>query len=135
MPALSTVEKRSTIRAVREPALSIVEDRGPKLHQSHQRALVRIEDDIVEASCELTYQRDDLIEAANPENNRLLEEALLALQRGDVVLARQLIRSALDIENAEDAAARRAQQRRDDAHAFTRSAAGRMETVLVGRAP
>jgi hypothetical protein len=95
------------------------------------RALVAVESDLFDATTELVHQRADLVEAASPENNALLERVLRI--EGLPPLARELIRAALFIEQAEDAAARRAERRRAAAHDFDRSAIGGCERMLTGR--
>lgn len=96
-------------------------------------ALVDVEGDLFGASIELIHQRDDLREAAGDENNKALRRALRALDEGDVSLARDLIRAALFAEDAEDAAIRRAEQRRDAAHGHQKAAAGRVERLVSAR--
>ena len=105
----------------------------PKIGPHEARRLVAVESDIVESTCELVYQRDDLAQAGGDENNRLLEAALRV--EGLPPLARDLIRRALHIEHGEDAAVRRAERRRMAAHDFNRSASVRVETMLTEREP
>lgn len=104
-----------------------------RLGQRVARALVAVESDLFDSTAELVHQRADLVEAASPQNNALLERALRALDDGDVALARELIRAALVIEHAEDAAALRAERRRVAAHDGNRSAIGGCERMLTGR--
>ena len=95
------------------------------------RLAVAAENDTIEATCELVYQRDDLAEAGSDENNRLLAAALRVA--GLPPLARELIQRALHLDHGEDAAVRRAQERRDAAHGFTQSATVRLEELLTGK--
>lgn len=93
--------------------------------------LIAIEADGFGASTELVYQRSDLAEAASPENNLALEAALKV--PGLPPLARELIRHALTIEIAEEAAVARAARHREVAHGHTRRIAGGVERALTGR--
>jgi hypothetical protein len=92
--------------------------------------LTGIEGDAFGASTELVYLRDDLDEAAGGETTRALEAALRVANLPP--LARELIQAALLAEIAEDAAIRRATERRHRAHSHTRSVAGRIELALTG---
>lgn len=95
--------------------------------------LVDIEGELFEASAELVYQRDDLAEAASDENNRALVRAIRAIDDGDYVLARDLIRVALMVEETEDAAVERARRRRETIHGRTRNATARVDGLLTGK--
>jgi hypothetical protein len=128
-PQSSTTSARVT------PALTVVAqpDPTPQLHQSHQRHLVGVESSNFEATAELVLQRHDLADGCADTNNRALENALAALESGDVPLARQHIHTAIAAEEDEDAAIRRAERRRQAAHGYARETAKGLEMVLTGR--
>jgi hypothetical protein len=122
-----------TVTIVARPAPKRTPAARPKVDPHAARRLVAVESDIIEASCELVYQRDDLIEASSPVNNRALRVALAALDRGDLAMVREQLLIAIRVEDEEEAAARRAEERRLGAHGFTRSATRRVETLLTAR--
>lgn len=96
-----------------------------------RRIVHRIEDDGYGAAQQLVYQRDDLIAAASPENNRLLEQALRV--EGLPPLARELIQRALAVEIAEEQAVARAHGRRETAHFHLKAIGSRCELAATGR--
>jgi hypothetical protein len=105
----------------------------PKLHQSHQRQVVAIEDDLYSATYELVHQRDDLKQAISDDDEHALARAERALDDGDYVLCREMIRAARFLAKNEDAAARRAETRRRAAQGHQQSATGRIEALATGR--
>ena len=90
-----------------------------------------IEDHGYGAATNLVHLRDDLAEAANPENNRLLERALRVA--GLPPLARELIQAALLVEIAEEQAVARARLSRDYAHIDVKAINGAVELAITGR--
>lgn len=104
------------------------------LAMGHARIAVEgIEDELFAAATDLVRQRADLIEAATPENNRLMRRALRALDDDDKTLARELLVAAIFIEDNEDAAARRAETRRERVHGRQKNAVARAEQMITGR--
>lgn len=92
-----------------------------------------VEGEICAASVELVCQRSDLAEAASPEDNRLLRQAIRALDNGDKTLARELMVAALFIADRQDTAAIRAEGRRERAHGRQKNAVARAESLITGR--
>jgi hypothetical protein len=129
-PAQTIVPREAPVRVLRavpkpKPA--------PKLHQSHQRQVVAIQSDVIEATAELVYQRDDLKQAISDADDCALARALRALEDGDYALCREMIRVARFAIKNEDTAARRAETRRRAAQGHQQSAAGRIEVMTTGQ--
>jgi hypothetical protein len=128
--APTATRHRITIRAVPAPKRTGTPER---IGQTLARCLAAVESGLFDATCELVYQRDDLVEACSDINNRALAAALRV--EGLPPLARELIQVALAAEDAEDAAVRRAERRRAGAHGYQRDAIGRIEVLLTDRRP
>lgn len=117
---------------VSTPATNTVTDAAP-VARPVRRVLMRIEAVAYEASAELVHQRGHFEEAQahDAEHDALLDAALKV--DGLPPYARDLIVRALHADDREDAAHRRADQRREAAHGYTREIAGRVELTLTGR--
>jgi len=109
---------------------------APKIHQHVQRLLIReIETPAIEASCELTIQRDeiDAWDRLDDDRDTHLTSAERAVASGDASLARYHLGEAKRLDAKADALIVRIGQRRASAHGYTRAIAGNVEKMLTGR--